>query len=126
MWGTGEIASVDNYHKLLSSDSEVNVCVCFSLCMWSDCCYLTLSEAWRVVIHIRQGDVDHGGPSQAPSLPSHVFGFDHHLVIFPLLPVHVTRTQSCPDNACQNRCRHTFECCSSSDKTGCRSNVWIL
>lgn len=87
--------------KLLSAASDVNVCVYFIICMWPVCGYLTLSEAWRVVIHIRQGDVDHGGPSQPPSLPGHVFGFDHHLVMFSLFSVHVTRTQSCPDNACQ-------------------------
>lgn len=77
-------------------------CVCMCMCVSSlVCCGLTLREAWRVVIHIRQGDVDHSGPGQASSLPGHVLGFDHHLVVLPLLPVHVGRTQSCPDDACQ-------------------------
>lgn len=59
--------------------------------------YLTLSEAGRVVVDISEGDVDHGGSGEPPSLSSHVFSLDHHLVVLSLLTVHVTRTQGCSD-----------------------------
>lgn len=101
--------------KKQHSDSEekTGVCCCCyfkRVCVWSFvCCSPTLSEAWRVVVHIRQADVDHSGPGQASSLPGHVLGFDHHLVVFSLFPVHVARTQSCPDHACQKT--HTATDC---------------
>lgn len=59
--------------------------------------YLTLSEAGSIVVDISEGDVDHGGSSEPPSLSSHVFSLDHHLVVLSLLTVHVTRTQGCSD-----------------------------
>lgn len=63
------------------------------------CCCLTVREARRVVVDVGEGDVNHSASSEASSLSSHVFGFDHHLVVFPLLTVHVTRTQGRPDHA---------------------------
>lgn len=59
--------------------------------------YLTLGEAGRVVVDVSEADVDHGGSSEPPSLSSHVFSLDHHLVVLSLLTVHVARTQGCSD-----------------------------
>lgn len=79
------------------------VCVtpCFIICMQSVLlrrCRLTLGEVRGVVIDIREADVDHGGTSEPSPLSSHIFSFDHHLVVLPLLAVHVARAQCCPDH----------------------------
>lgn len=60
--------------------------------------YLTLGETRRVVVDVRQADVDHGGSGEAASLSGHVFSLDHHLVAFSLLAVHVSWTQGGPDH----------------------------
>lgn len=49
---------------------------------------LTVCKPWRAVVHIGEGDADRGGPGKPPHLSCHVFGLDHHLVVFLDLPVH--------------------------------------
>ena len=84
---------------------SVCVCVCDSelhhlnaICPLFRCCCLTLSEAGRVVVDVGEADVNHRCPGETSSLSRHVFGFDHHLVVLPLLAVHVALTQGCPDH----------------------------
>lgn len=60
---------------------------------------LTLGEAGGVVVDVGERDVHHRGPREASSLPGHVFGLDHHLVVLPLLTVHVSGPQRRPDHA---------------------------
>lgn len=49
---------------------------------------LTLGEARRVVVHVREGDADSRGPREAAHLSGHVFSLDHDLVVFLDFPVH--------------------------------------
>lgn len=50
---------------------------------------LTLGEAWRVVVDVRELDGDGGGPGQAAKVSPHVFGLEQHQVLVLGLPVHV-------------------------------------
>lgn len=68
----------------LTPPRTATVCVCVRL--QED--ELTLGEAWRVVVDIREGDADCRGSGEPAHLPGHVFSLDHDLVVFFDLPVH--------------------------------------
>lgn len=50
---------------------------------------LTLLELGRVVVDVREGDPNLGGPRQPAHVTAHVFGLDDDVVLLPGLPVHV-------------------------------------
>lgn len=60
---------------------------------------LTLREARRVVVDIGDHDGDGGGSGQAPQLPGHVCGTDHHLIAVLCLAVQVCHGG--PDHTCE-------------------------
>lgn len=50
---------------------------------------LTLWEARRIVVDVRQSDVHGGGPGEATHLATHVFGLYNHLVLLSIFSAHV-------------------------------------
>lgn len=49
---------------------------------------LTVCKARWAVVDVGEGDADRGGPRKPAHLSCHVFGLDHHLVMFLDLSVH--------------------------------------
>lgn len=60
---------------------------------------LTFDESRRVIVDVCERDVDNGASCEASPGTTHVLGFNHHLVVLSLLPVHVRGPQGCPDDA---------------------------
>ena len=63
-----------------------SLCVC--VCVGVQEAGLTLGEAWRVVVDIREGDADRRGSRESAHLSGHVFSLDHDLVVLFDFPVH--------------------------------------
>lgn len=66
--------------------------------------YLTLSELWRVVIDISQGDFNLSGTRQTAHVSTHVLGLDDDIIFLPGLPVHVGK--SCSNDSYRHTYRH--------------------
>lgn len=60
---------------------------------------LTFDESRSVVVDVGECDVDNGASCEASPGTTHVLGLNHHLVVLPLLPVHVRGPQGSPDDA---------------------------
>lgn len=68
---------------------------------------LTLGEAGRVIVDIREGDVDSRGARQPSELPSHVLGLDDHLVVLLGLSIHVRERG--PNHTCRRETGFVFK-----------------